>query len=471
MREAAGGLGTKPDDLQQLLRAGLRLRLRHALGDRSVGECAHDPLARVERGIGVLEHHLHLVALLAQLFLGERRQIGAADQHLPAVGRHQPHGGAAQRRLARSALAHQPQHLAAPDGERDVIHRAHFAHRAEHAAASTVDLAQPLDLQRRHLARRTGGRQLAGGDRIEQTAGVLVLRVGEHRGRAAALDHPALAHDDHLVGDLGHHAEVVGDEHHRHAALVAQVEDQLEDLRLRRHVERCRRLVGNQQLRLERQRHGDHRPLTLPAGELEGIGTNDLLGVRQANLANEVQRLLAPLLLGKAVMGGEDLGDLLADAHQRIERGHRLLKDHRDARPAQRLLLGLGQAQDVARFEHGAAGFHAHARRQQPHQRIRGHRLSRATFADHAKDLAFLDAQRHVLDSEGAIGPLRQSDAEMLDGQSAHALPFRLRWGFRASFSPSPMRFSASTVITMAMPGKKLSHQALRITVRAAPIM
>ena len=43
---------------------------------------------------------------------------------------------------------------------------------------------------------------------------------------------------------------------------------QFEDLRLDRHVERRRRLVGDQHFRLQRQRHRDHRPLPHPAGEL-----------------------------------------------------------------------------------------------------------------------------------------------------------------------------------------------------------
>ena len=54
-------------------------------------------------------------------------------------------------------------------------------------------------------------------------------------------------HDDDLVGDLGDDAEVVGDHDDRGAVVVLQLVHQLEDLRLRRHVERRRRLVGDQQ--------------------------------------------------------------------------------------------------------------------------------------------------------------------------------------------------------------------------------
>ena len=50
----------------------------------------------------------------------------------------------------------------------------------------------------------------------------------------------------------GDHAQVVRDQDHRHPQVAAQVVDQVEDLGLDRHVERGRRLVGDQQLRASR---------------------------------------------------------------------------------------------------------------------------------------------------------------------------------------------------------------------------
>jgi hypothetical protein len=58
----------------------------------------------------------------------------------------------------------------------------------------------------------------------------------------------------------------VGDEHDGHVAAALQVTDQLEDLRLRRDIERRRWFVGDEHGRLERQRHGDHGALALTAG-------------------------------------------------------------------------------------------------------------------------------------------------------------------------------------------------------------
>jgi hypothetical protein len=53
-----------------------------------------------------------------------------------------------------------------------------------------------------------------------------------------------------------------------HAVSLLELGEQIEDLRLNRHVERRRRLVGDEEFGLARQRHRDHHALAHPAGEL-----------------------------------------------------------------------------------------------------------------------------------------------------------------------------------------------------------
>ncbi len=100
----------------------------------------------------------------------------------------------------------------------------------------------------------------------EQRLGVGVLGRVEDPGRGSVFDLFAADHDDDTVGDLGDDAHVVRDEKHRHVHLVLKGADQLENLRLDRHVERRRRLVGDQQARFARQRHRDHHALSHAAG-------------------------------------------------------------------------------------------------------------------------------------------------------------------------------------------------------------
>src|SRR5438445_445557 len=77
--------------------------------------------------------------------------------------------------------------------------------------------------------------------------------------------------------------------------------------------------------------------LTLPARELMRIGVEPALGVGQADEAQELKR--AGMRRGGAHMLVQEqrLGDLLLQRVQRVERGHRLLEDHRDAAAAHAL--------------------------------------------------------------------------------------------------------------------------------------
>ncbi len=97
--------------------------------------------------------------------------------------------------------------------------------------------------------------------RVEQALGVGVAREREQRVDRRLLHDLARVHHDDAVADLRDDAEVMRDEQHGHPEVALQLAEQLEDLGLDRDVERGGGLVGDQQLRLVRQRHRDHRPL------------------------------------------------------------------------------------------------------------------------------------------------------------------------------------------------------------------
>ena len=66
---------------------------------------------------------------------------------------------------------------------------------------------------------------------------------------------------------------------------------QLEHLRLDRDVERRRRLVGDQELGIAGERHGDHHALAHPAGELVRIGVDAARRVGDADELEQLQHL------------------------------------------------------------------------------------------------------------------------------------------------------------------------------------
>ena len=73
-----------------------------------------------------------------------------------------------------------------------------------------------------------------------------MLGVVEDVVHRPALHDPAQIHDDHVVGHLGDHAQVVGDEDDGQLLLLLQLAQQVEDLGLGGHIQGRGRLVGDQ---------------------------------------------------------------------------------------------------------------------------------------------------------------------------------------------------------------------------------
>ena len=132
----------------------------------------------------------------------------------------------------------------------------------------------------------------------------------------------------------------------RHARLGLQLADQVEDLGLRRHVERRRRLVGDEEGRARDQRHGDHGALAQAAGQLERIGRRARASGsgKPTRAKTSTARSRASALRSTSAWSRSASRDLVADRVQRRQRGHRLLEDHGDAAAAQgahRLAVGV----------------------------------------------------------------------------------------------------------------------------------
>ena len=113
-----------------------------------------------------------------------------------------------------------------------------------------------------------------------QAARIGMARIGEQLATHRLLDHPAGIDDRDAVGMAGDDAEIMGDQHQAEAEPLLQRAQHVQDLRLHRHVERRGRLVGDQQIGIVGDGHGDHRALAHAAGEFVRILAGPALGLR-----------------------------------------------------------------------------------------------------------------------------------------------------------------------------------------------
>ena len=241
-------------------------------------------------------------------------------------------------------------------------------------------------------------------------------RLGEDVVHRAGLDDLAGVHDGDPVGDLVDHAEVVGDEDQAHAGVALQVLEQVHDLRLHGDVEGGRRLVGDEDARVQRQRHRDHDALAHAAGELVRVVVDPPRRGRDAHAVHELDGVLLGLLLGGAAVRPEHLADLEADAVDRVQRRQRVLEDHRDARAADLpLVLGVHRQHVAALEPDAAAGDHRRRDVQDAHDRLRRDRLARPRLPEDRQGLALVDGVADAVDRVDDAGARAELDVQVVD--------------------------------------------------------
>ena len=87
----------------------------------------------------------------------------------------------------------------------------------------------------------------------------------EHLRHWPQLDDAAQIHDGHAVTEVLHHRQIVADEDAGQIKIAVQFKEQIDDLRLNRHVQRGDRFVADQYVGLHGQRTGNRDTLPLTA--------------------------------------------------------------------------------------------------------------------------------------------------------------------------------------------------------------
>ncbi len=263
----------------------------------------------------------------------------------------------------------------------------------------------------------------------EQPLGVRVLGRREDVAHGTLLGDLPGVHDRDAVARLGDHREVVRDQQQREPEIAPQLLEQLQDLPLRHHVERRRGLVADDQLGPAGQRERDHHALPHAAGELVRV----LLAPRRRD-ADALEQL-GDARVGIAAGSVQDdrLGDLPVDPHDRVERVHRALEDHRRGLPAH---VAPARRRATVQQHHAALGVDRHLAadaaqpaREQTEQRERRGGLAAAGLAGQTERLAAAQLEADAVDDRDdaallAVGHAQVAHVEQrvaLDGRRAHA--------------------------------------------------
>ena len=146
------------------------------------------------------------------------------------------------------------------------------------------------------------------------------------------------------------------------------------------------------------------------------VGREDAFDLGQPHLFHHRQDFGAPRPRVEVGVDAQHFVDLAADRHHRIERGHRLLKDHRHGGGAQLPQPAVaGGQQFLADQLDAAAGGHQRALLQQSHRGQRRHGFARAAFADHAQRFALAHLQRDAIDDARRLRFVAEADDEVVD--------------------------------------------------------
>ena len=185
-------------------------------------------------------------------------------------------------------------------------------------------------------------------------------------------------HNQHPIGNIRHHPHIVGDEYHPHLHLLLQHLNQLQDLGLNGDIQRRGGFVRNEHRRTARQRHRNHHPLAHATGKLMRIAGQNRVRLRDTYQLQHPFSFVERLITAQSLMQADRFGNLLAHREDRVQGGHRLLKNHRNIRPAHPLHPGRAQLVEIDNLtvataqQHPLAGDLPARLLKQTHQRQRG---------------------------------------------------------------------------------------------------
>ena len=212
------------------------------------------------------------------------------------------------------------------------------------------------------------------------------------------------------MSDRPHQSKIVGDEEIGDLLLALKVEQQLDDLRAHRDVERRDRFVQHDQRRLRGDGAHDRHALPLAAGDFMDRPAGEARF--QPDAFEQLGDAARPF---RAWRDGVDAQRIIQNPRHgsaRVEGGERILKHHLQLRsccPQRRS----AQGQPVVAFEGDRAG----VRLDQPQHQPRDGRFAAAGRTGKRQRFARLHPERDVLDGGDGFAAAGEAFRQALDGQ------------------------------------------------------
>ena len=164
-------------------------------------------------------------------------------------------------------------------------------------------------------------------------------------------DDSAGVHNVDGIGVAGYDAEVVRDDNDGGAAFLGESADELEELGLDGDVDGGGGFVGEEDLGLATEGHGDHDALPHATAHVVRIVVEPTSGVGYADFFEELTGAGVGGSSGEAEVHFEGLGELTANGEDGVERRHGLLEDNGNVLAASASHLVVAELEQVRAVE------------------------------------------------------------------------------------------------------------------------
>ena len=180
-------------------------------------------------------------------------------------------------------------------------------------------------------------------------------------------------------------------------------------------IERAGGFVGDDDGWVQGDAHGDADTLLHAAAEFMGVHIVDAVG--QAYVLEQLKDAFPHgfFVALFALVGFDDIDDLIFDAHGRVERVHRALRDERQAGPTELAQLFFAEVQHFGAVDFNAAVHDITGRLDQLQDAVSCCRFAAAAFADQAERLAFVEIEADIADGDDIALRRGVMDAQVID--------------------------------------------------------